>query len=98
MVTVKISNIVTDPAGFDRLMDKQGRYLGPFTKLNEEYVELYNDSNDSADVSFWYITDSKGHRYVFVSPNTTIGPHKTLTLHTGSGIDVTDKLGQVCLY
>lgn len=54
------------------------------SNLNDEYVVLRNDGEESLDLSGWTVSDEAGHEYTFPE-RTTLEPGDTLTLRTGTG-------------
>ncbi|WP_158057126.1 lamin tail domain-containing protein [Halorussus halophilus] len=56
------------------------------SNLNDEYVVLRNDGQESLDLSGWTVSDEADHEYTFPQ-GTTLKPGETLTLHTGTGED-----------
>lgn len=58
--------------------------------LNEETVSLHNGGETAVDLSGWTVADEAGHEYTF--DNVTLDANATVTLHTGSGTDMTADL------
>jgi outer membrane lipoprotein SlyB len=86
-----INKIVTNPEGFDRALDSQGRHLGPFINLNEEYVELKNEKTHQENISGWKILDLKNHEFIFPA-DTVVQPRATIILHSGQGTNTASDL------
>jgi hypothetical protein len=81
-----ITDLVHDPAGCRRETDSQGRHWGPYVNLNDEYVELQNNSSHRHEISGWRVRDQDGHTYVFPLCD-QLEPGATFRLHTGVGTD-----------
>lgn len=81
-----ITNLVNDPAGYQRETDSQGRHWGPYINLNGEYVELQNNSSHRHGISGWRVRDQDGHTYVFPACG-ELEPGATFRLYTGIGTD-----------
>jgi len=79
-----ITDLVNDPAGYQREADAQGRHWGPYTNLNGEYVEIANNSTLSHSISGWRVRDQDGHTYVFPLCD-QLAPGAHVRLHTGIG-------------
>ena len=86
-----ISKVVVNPAGFDRALDAQGRRWGSFINLNEEYVELRNETAQPQNLSNWILRDSHRHRFVF-PVGTIVAPGARLRIHSGEGTNTTTDL------
>jgi hypothetical protein len=55
-------------------------------KLNAEWVTIYNPTAQSRPLTGFHVHDAgSNHHYTF--GKLTIGPHKSVRLHTGSGTD-----------
>jgi competence protein ComEC len=72
--SLAVAQINADAAGDDR------------ENLNDEYVVFRNTGSETLDLSGWTVSDEAGQTYTIPS-GTTLGPDKTITLHTGSGTD-----------
>ena len=83
-----ITDLVNDPAGYQRETDSQGRHWGPYINLNGEYVELQNNSNFPHEVEGWRVKDEDGHTYVF-EVSDQLAPGASIRLYTGIGTDTT---------
>jgi phage tail-like protein len=81
---MRIIRIVADPSGFDRALDDQGRHWGSFINLDQEYIELHNDSDEPQDLSQWVLRDASIHRFVFPA-GTVVSPRGTLRVRSGQG-------------
>src|SRR6478672_5243854 len=73
---VKISRIYYNSPGTDTRSN---------TSLNAEYVTLQNMTSRTQVITGWTIRDAVGHTYKF--PTTSILAWKTVTLHTGKGVN-----------
>jgi hypothetical protein len=82
-----ITFIVANPVGVDRAPDRRGRHWGRFIHLNEEYVELRNDTAQPMDLSHWQLRDRTGrHRYEFPIA-TIVPPGAVIRVRSGRGTD-----------
>ncbi|MFC7045873.1 lamin tail domain-containing protein [Halobacteriaceae archaeon GCM10025711] len=54
--------------------------------LNDEYVVLRNDGDETLDIGGWEVRDVAGHTYRFPA-GSTLAPGASVTLHTGAGTD-----------
>jgi competence protein ComEC len=54
--------------------------------LNDEYVVLKNNGDESVDLSGWTVRDAAGRTYT-VPDGVAVASDETITLHTGSGTD-----------
>jgi fimbrial isopeptide formation D2 family protein/uncharacterized repeat protein (TIGR01451 family) len=60
-------------------------------EISGEWIELYNSSGSSIDVSEWTITDQDGHDYQFPT-GTSISAGGYIVIHTGSGTNTSTDL------
>ena len=81
-----ITDLVNDPAGYQRETDSQGRHWGPYLNLNGEYVEIQNNSSLGHEISGWRVRDQDGHTYVFPVCE-QLAPGASVRLLTGTGTD-----------
>ena len=58
--------------------------------LNDEYVVIKNEGNESVDMTGWTLSDEGNHVYTF--PSFVLNAGATVTIYTGSGMDAQDKL------
>ena len=58
--------------------------------LNDEYVVIKNEGNESVDMTGWTISDEANHVYTF--PSFVLNAGAAVTIYTGSGVDTKDKL------
>ncbi|GAA3221247.1 lamin tail domain-containing protein [Actinocorallia longicatena] len=72
--TFKITRVYHDSPGTDR---------GGAASLNAERIVIRNASKKTRNLRGWSVRDSSGDRYTF--PSTSVGPGKSVTLHTGRG-------------
>lgn len=87
---VKIIQIMADPSGFDRAQDQKERHWEAYINLNQEYVELRNDTPQPQDLSNWTLRDMSRHQFVFPE-GTVLTSSATLRVWSGQGVDtVTD--------
>jgi len=59
--------------------------------LNDEYVVIKNEGNEAVDMTGWTLSDEANHVYTF-PPGFILGAGATVTVYTGSGTDMQDKL------
>lgn len=69
------------PSNASTLADEKGYYA--------DYIELYNQSGDSVDISGWYLSDDAGNVRKWRIPEGTIEPGGTLIIFA-SGFDRTE--------
>jgi len=68
-----------------------GSDTGSNTSLNAEYIRIKNSSTTlSRNLTGWTIKDSAGHKFTF--PPFTLGPGKSVYVHTGSGTNTASHL------
>jgi hypothetical protein len=60
-----------------------GADRGTNASLNAEWVQIANTTAKSVSLTGWTLTDASKHRYVFGTYS--IGAHRILAVHTGSG-------------
>lgn len=60
-----------------------GRDTGSNASLNAEWVRLYNSSSSKVRLTHWTLRDAAGH--VFKFGTFTLGAHRYVKIHTGSG-------------
>ncbi|MFM9443555.1 lamin tail domain-containing protein [Streptomyces acidiscabies] len=65
--------------------DSPGKDTRTNASLNAEWVQLKNTSKKAVNVKGWVLKDASNHKYTF--KNITVGPGKTVKIHTGSGKD-----------
>ncbi|MBV2353541.1 lamin tail domain-containing protein [Streptomyces sp. J2-1] len=65
--------------------DSPGSDTRSNSSLNGEWVQIRNTAGSSVSLRGWVLKDASNHRYTF--PNVTIGAHKYMKIHTGSGRD-----------
>lgn len=58
--------------------------------LNDEYVVIKNEGNESVDMTGWTLSDEANH--VFTFPSFVLNAGATVTVYTGSGNNTQDKL------
>ncbi|WP_442813031.1 lamin tail domain-containing protein [Streptomyces sp. NBC_01343] len=80
---VEISRVQADSPGRD---DRSNR------SLNNEWVEITNNTRDAINLRGWTLRDSDGNRYRF--DNVRIGSRATIRIHTGGGRDTRTDLFQ----
>jgi hypothetical protein len=61
-----------------------GPDYGGNSSLNQEWVQLHNNSGSAISLADWTLRDKAGHVFRFGSY--TIKPHGYVTIHTGKGV------------
>ncbi|MER5399827.1 lamin tail domain-containing protein [Streptomyces sp. NPDC002599] len=74
--SVEISDVQYDSPGRD---DRSNR------SLNQEWVEITNNSRRSVNLDGWTLSDADGHTYTF--DHYRLGGRSTVRVHTGFGRD-----------
>jgi Lamin Tail Domain len=80
---VEISAVQYDSPGYD---DRSNR------SLNQEWVEVTNDSREAVNLDGWTLSDESGHTYTFSGYR--LGGRSTVRVHTGVGRDTRTDLYQ----
>ncbi len=83
---LKIIRIVANPPGPDRAIDKNGRYLGKFINLNEEFVEIKNFSSSLIKLDGYSLTDNKNHLPFIFPQGADVGKEAVIRIRTGHGM------------